>query len=251
MECLTEGRPAPTHDLIRLRAPIKLAGDAPPPAWVEVALGQIPWVVVRRGHIRDGFVPVGVRGATRSHRFPALVAVGGIADRLSPEDLIRALRLIEQKRKDAVPALAALDRVADLLMGRGFRWGPGGSVGFELATGIATATASSDLDLILRQDDPLAPDRAADLLAALVQAAAPVRRRDARDAARRRGARESRCKAATSPRPDAVRSSPCGRCLDDGRDCFISGGVMTVAFLFPGQGTRARACSIVFHSMPR
>jgi len=175
MECLTEGRPAPTHDLIRLRAPIKLAGDAPPPAWVEVALGQIPWVVVRRGHIRDGFVPVGVRGATRSHRFPALVAVGGIADRLSPEDLIRALRLIEQKRKDAVPALAALDRVADLLMGRGFRWGPGGSVGFELATGIATATASSDLDLILRQDDTLAPDRAADLLEALAKAAAPAR----------------------------------------------------------------------------
>src|SRR5580658_8236636 len=110
-ECLTDGRPAPTHDLIRLRAPIKLAGDAPPPAWVELALGQIPWVVVRRGQVRDGIVPVGVRGVTRTHRFAALVAISGIADRLSPEDLIAAVPVIEQKRKDGVPAPAALDRV--------------------------------------------------------------------------------------------------------------------------------------------
>jgi phosphoribosyl-dephospho-CoA transferase len=174
-ECLMEGRPAPTHDLIRLRAPIKLTGDAPPPAWVEVALGQIPWVVVRRGHVLDGIVPVGVRGPTRSHRCAALVAISEIADRLSPEDLIVAVPVIEQKRKEAVPALAALDRVADLLMRGGYRWGPGGSVGFELATGIATATALSDLDLILRQDRPLEPDRATDLLAALIEAAAPAR----------------------------------------------------------------------------
>jgi phosphoribosyl-dephospho-CoA transferase len=29
-------------------------------------------------------------------------------------------------------------------------WGPTGSVGFELATGAATATADSDLDLVVR-----------------------------------------------------------------------------------------------------
>jgi phosphoribosyl-dephospho-CoA transferase len=174
-ECLTDGRPAPTHDLIRLRAPIKLAGDTPPPAWVEVALGQIPWVVVRRGHVRDGIVPVGIRGVTRSHRCAARLAVAEIAERLSPEDLAVSGRIIGQKRKEAVPALAALDRVADLLMRGGYRWGPGGSVGFELATGIATTIALSDLDLILRQDRPLAPDQAADLLAALVKAAAPAR----------------------------------------------------------------------------
>jgi phosphoribosyl-dephospho-CoA transferase len=173
MEYLTAGSPAPTHDLIRLREPIKLVGDAPPPAWVDVSLRQIPWVVVRRGHVRDGIVPVGVRGLTRSHRFAAIVAVAEIADRLSPEDL--SGRVIDQKRKNAVPALGALDRVADLPTCRGYRWGPGGSVGFELATGIATATALSDLDLILRQDRRLEPDRATDLLAALAEAAAPAR----------------------------------------------------------------------------
>jgi phosphoribosyl-dephospho-CoA transferase len=175
MDRLTAGSPAPTHDLIRLRAPIKLADDTPVPAWVEPALGQIPWVVVRRGHIRDGMIPVGVRGLTRSHRLAAFVAVAEIADRLSPEDLTVSGRVIEQKRKDAVPALAALDRVADLLVRRGYRWGPGGSVSFELATGIATATALSDLDLILRQDRRLEPDKATDLLAALAKAVAPAR----------------------------------------------------------------------------
>jgi phosphoribosyl-dephospho-CoA transferase len=173
MERLTAGSPAPTHDLIRLREPIKLVGDAPPPAWVDVSLRQIPWVVVRRGHVWDGIVPVGVRGLTRSHRFAAIVAVAEIADRLSPEDL--SGRVIDQKRKNAVPALGALDRVADLLTCRGYRWGPGGSVGFELATGIATATALSDLDLILRQDRRLEPERATDLLAVLAEAAAPAR----------------------------------------------------------------------------
>jgi phosphoribosyl-dephospho-CoA transferase len=103
------------------------------------------------------------------------VAVSEIAHRLSPEDLIVAVPLIRQERKEAVPALAALDCVRDFLMRLAYRWGPGGSVGFELATGIATATASSDLDLILRRDGPLAPDQATDLLAALVQAAAPAR----------------------------------------------------------------------------
>ena len=49
-------------------------------------------------------------------------------------------------------------------MRRGDRWGPGGSVGFEIATGAATATATSDLDLILRQDVRLGPNEATDLL---------------------------------------------------------------------------------------
>jgi phosphoribosyl-dephospho-CoA transferase len=120
-------------------------------------------------------MPVGVRGLTRSQRFAAFVAVAEIADRLSPEDLTVSDYVSEQRRKDAVPALAALDRVAGLLMRAGWRWGPGGSVGFEIATGVPTATSSSDLDLILRQEPRLEPGEAGDLLAALAEAAAPAR----------------------------------------------------------------------------
>ena len=169
------GSPAPTHDLVWLHEPIALTVDAPVPSWVEPALRRTPWVVVRRGYVRDGMMPVGVRGLTRQERFAAYLAVAEIADRLSPEDLTLSRYAIEQKRRDALPALTALTRLAPILGRRGHRWGPGGSVGFEIATGVPTATASSDLDLVLRQDRRLEPNEAFDLRAALAQAAAPAR----------------------------------------------------------------------------
>ncbi len=98
-----------------------------------------------------------------------------MAARLRPEDLIDVAAGIDPKRGNAVPALAALARVAPILGLRGERWGPGGSVGFEIATGVPAATEASDLDLILRQERRLAPGEARALLAMLVEAAAPAR----------------------------------------------------------------------------
>ena len=249
MERLTPGSPAPTHDLIRLREPIALTADAPAPSWVEPVLRRTPWVVVRRGHVRDGMMPVGVRGLTRSQRFAAFVAVAEIAERLSPEDLTVSRYVIEQKRKDAVPALAALDRVAAILARRGYRWGPGGSVGFEIATGVATATASSDLDLILRQDRRLEPNEATDLLAALAKAAAPARI-DVMLETPMGGV--SLADLAAMPAQVLVRT-PYGPRLsvdpwmaDASR--IVGGGVMTVAFLFPGQGSQSAG---LLHHLPQ
>jgi phosphoribosyl-dephospho-CoA transferase len=145
------------------------------PEWIEPALRRAPWVVVRRGHVQAGRVPVGVRGSTRSQRFAAWLAISEIAERLSPEDLIGLPRTVGQTRKDRVPALAALDRIAPLLARHSYRWGPGGSVGFELATGAAAATPSSDLDVILRQPHRLPPHEALTLRSALQEAAAPAR----------------------------------------------------------------------------
>jgi phosphoribosyl-dephospho-CoA transferase len=169
------GRPAPTHDLIRLREPISLTVDASVPAWVERALRRTPWVVVRRGYVLDDMIPVGVRGLVRPERFAAVLAVAEIAERLSPEELTDSRHVIDRKRTDEAPALAALARVAPILASRGHRWGPGGSVGFEIATGVATATSSSDLDLILRHERRLGLDEAIDLCAVLAEATAPAR----------------------------------------------------------------------------
>jgi phosphoribosyl-dephospho-CoA transferase len=168
-------RPAPTHDLILVRESFVLKADAQVPAWVELALRRTPWVVVRRGHIRDGMIPVGVRGPVREQRFGAFLAVVDIADQVTPEDLTNSRYVIERKPKPAVQALVALEQVASILMQHGYRWGPGGSVGFEIATGVTTATFSSDLDLILRQDQRLQPGEAIDLLADLAEAAMPAR----------------------------------------------------------------------------
>jgi phosphoribosyl-dephospho-CoA transferase len=167
--------PRETHDLIRPIEPIALTADAPAPSWLGPALKRAPWVVVRRGPVCDGMIPVGARGSARHQRFAAFVSVSAIAERLSPEDLVVSGRAFAQERQDTVPALAALPRVAAVLARCGSHWGPGGSVGFEIATGVATATASSDLDLILRQGRRLKPNQAIDLLEALTQAAAPAR----------------------------------------------------------------------------
>jgi phosphoribosyl-dephospho-CoA transferase len=173
------GGPPRTHDLIRLREPsaLTLTVDTPMPAWVEPALRRIPWVVIRRGRIRDGLIPVGVRGIARPQRFAAFAAAAEIAERLSPEELMGSPYLVEQNRQDTVPALVALDRITAILARRGQRWGPGGSVGFEIASGVPTATPASDLDLILRCDGRLEPSDAIDLLATLVEAASPTRTR--------------------------------------------------------------------------
>jgi len=178
------GTPAPTHDLIRLREPMVVTVGGPAPPWVGPALGRAPWVVVRRGRIQAGGIPVGLRGLTRAQRFAAWLAAADVAERRSPEELWDGAEnrpapglagAPERTRTVAVPALAALARVAPLLALRGYRWGPAGSVGFELATGVATATASSDLDVILRQAQRLELDEARALQAALAEAAAPAR----------------------------------------------------------------------------
>jgi phosphoribosyl-dephospho-CoA transferase len=152
-----------------------LALDNSAPEWVAAVLRQTPWVVVRRGYFQDGSIPVGVRGATRTQRFATLLAIAEIAEQVSPEELTDFRSVFQPTRRDAVPALAALARVAPLLERRCYRWGPAGSVGFELATGAAITTASSDLDVILRQAYRPEPHEAAALRAALAEAAAPAR----------------------------------------------------------------------------
>ena len=121
-------------------------------------------------------MPVGVRGLTRRERFAAFVSVAEIANRLSPEDLTVADYVIEQRRKDAIPALAALDHVCPSAGAPRLPAGSRAAVSaLRSRPGWPAATASSDLDLILRQERRLEPNQAGGLLAALAQTAAPAR----------------------------------------------------------------------------
>jgi phosphoribosyl-dephospho-CoA transferase len=73
--------------------------------------------------------------------------------------MLAAQRAWRQRRRvPATPAIAVLDEVAAVLAAHGFagRWGPGGSVGFELASGVPSTRAGSDLDLVLSVDEPMA-----------------------------------------------------------------------------------------------
>jgi phosphoribosyl-dephospho-CoA transferase len=136
------------HDLLRLRARAGIAA-AQAPAWVAKSLAAAPFVVVRRGAIRDGWIPVGVRGETRSQRHAGVVYEDEIIATITPESLATSAAWRVHPRR-ALPALAALDQVAEAAAELDLAWGPGGSVGFELASGARVVRADSDLDLIVR-----------------------------------------------------------------------------------------------------
>lgn len=147
------------HDLLWGLTPEQLPADAPSWAVESLSLGQP--VVVRRALAAPGQVAVGVRGASREHRYATSMSVAAIQRRVRPEELCH----IESERD--LPALQALVQLRSLLDASGWVWGVSGSAGFELASGIEALHERSDLDLILRTPQPLDRLQAKDLLAQL------------------------------------------------------------------------------------
>ena len=143
------------HDMLRLTGGAGLRHEESVPAWVPTSLARAACVVVRRAHAPAGLIPVGVRGSTRAKRFAALLAPDAVAARVTPEDLIAERVWHHMPRARWLGPFQVLDTVDELFSSLGLVWGPTGSVGFELATGVATASADSDLDLVVRAPEPL------------------------------------------------------------------------------------------------
>jgi phosphoribosyl-dephospho-CoA transferase len=162
-----EAQAWPAHDLLQISGAADLIHLEPLPPWVEDSLRQAPFVVVRRAATVNGMVPVGVRGSLRSRRFAAYLAPGSILGRIAPEQLVGVRSAPATARNGQIPALNALAIIEAELANFPFRWGPTGSVGFELATGLATATPASDLDLLIRVPERLSMATAEVLLASL------------------------------------------------------------------------------------
>jgi phosphoribosyl-dephospho-CoA transferase len=115
---------------------------------VHPVCSQAPWVVVRRDRCAPGYMAVGVRGRSRAQRHATVIEAGTVTEVLSPPDLVDRV-----DRLPDLPVTDALRQAAALLAPTALRWGPGGSVGFTLATGVSAVTVSSDLDLVLTVDD--------------------------------------------------------------------------------------------------
>jgi phosphoribosyl-dephospho-CoA transferase len=143
------------HDLLRLADGAGLSHEESVPAWVPTSLARAACVVVRRAHAPAGLIPVGVRGRTRAERFAALLALDAVAARVTPEDLVCARGWRNMVRARWIRSLRVLDAVDELFAALGLAWGPTGSVGFELATGVAAASTDSDLDVVVRAPEPL------------------------------------------------------------------------------------------------
>ncbi|WP_244815736.1 malonate decarboxylase holo-ACP synthase [Caballeronia sp. Lep1P3] len=168
---MTQSNPKPRpHDLLALTA------DAPPfpdaPAWVDAALARAPFVVVRRAPplavslamSLATSIAVGVRGATRGERFGAWIEPRYIGAILTPETLRQ--RQPDDSRAH-IPAFVLLRAIAPVLDATGLAWGPAGSAGFELASGVPAVTHQSDLDVLMRAPQRLSRDDASRLFDAL------------------------------------------------------------------------------------
>jgi phosphoribosyl-dephospho-CoA transferase len=134
------------HDLILLRtewAFISVQGDSACP---YLNPNQRPWVVVRRGRTSDGLIPVGVRGTQRHERCAGFTRLSEVVETQRPDQL--RLRLAENSRR-GLQAFRTLSYLESHLAGPDMSWGPGGSVGYELASEIPAVRADSDLDFVL------------------------------------------------------------------------------------------------------
>lgn len=141
------------HDLVRLAPPalLKLATEADEEGmdWVEESLNLAPWAVVRRARPSSSQrVSVGVRGAQRNQRWAAEVDMDDIMETI-PVDATLAYPV----RRSHLPAFQALTELRTTMPP--LPWGPGGSVGFELTTGLESAHSGSDVDLIVYATQPL------------------------------------------------------------------------------------------------
>jgi phosphoribosyl-dephospho-CoA transferase len=164
-----------THDLLELGNPLVTHAEkdeSTAPEWVQSVLAAIPFVVVRRGFPSADQIPIGVRGTERRHRWAGFTSLENVKRILTPASILDEWRHKDFQRE--INAFLAFRAVVEKWHCIEYEWGPGGSVGFELATGRATATQASDLDLVLYAPDPIPLATARYLLSSILGLAARV-----------------------------------------------------------------------------
>jgi phosphoribosyl-dephospho-CoA transferase len=155
------------HDLLRLRGPEELVNYDQAPQWVSKVLSRAPWVVVRRAPFEGELIPVGVRGCSRSERFAGFADPSSIEESVRPEELTSSQAWKRAARFEEVPAMHLLPLINEDLRMLDLCWGPVGSIGFELASGLPVANRESDLDLIVRMNDIVIPRATTEKLLAI------------------------------------------------------------------------------------
>lgn len=166
------------HDLLEIDAERFLEAHSSAPGWVAESLRRVPFVVVRRGPSPAGEgIAIGVRGAQRNERWAGACRPELVRRILTPPMLLSRLVTASPSapatcpdavtrpaasatRADAIPAVRTLALLLDRWKDLNSPWGPGGSVGFELATGRHAASPQSDLDVVIYAESRMTQDEA-------------------------------------------------------------------------------------------
>src|SRR5258705_8280926 len=149
-----------THYLLEIDSNQFMSYQRSVPEWVEESLRQTPFVVVRRGAATNETISIGVRGAERNQRWPTFCHSKLIKSILTPPQL---LDLLPTARLNGAPALRSLDLLKERWMDLDHPWGPGGGVGFELATGKEVVNPEGDLDIVIYAETRLTGEEAKSL----------------------------------------------------------------------------------------
>jgi phosphoribosyl-dephospho-CoA transferase len=143
-----------THDLLWICERAHLISQVQP-KWVRATLQRAPVVVVRRAEASPGLIPVGIRGRDRTQRHAALLRLGDVVARRTPQSL--AADQVWRKPYAAMTSdmFRALELFSEVAEKFDLVWGPVGSVGFQLGTGMPTIKSTSDLDIVILCPGPV------------------------------------------------------------------------------------------------
>lgn len=120
------------------------------PEWL--ILSQQVYGVVRRAEPSDPEVlPIGLRGVTRNQRLALEIPTASVQKVIHPWEIIDRESFREEEIAQ-FPAYQQFHAARDILSGH--KWGIGGSLGFELTSGIKAVKETSDFDLLLYADSP-------------------------------------------------------------------------------------------------
>lgn len=151
------------NDLLKINDINDLIGDFTDAPWINEAVKWAPFVVVRRAPLINDIVPVGIRGTNRSQRCAATILCSSIVETIMPKQLAEGKLWRTNKHIRETHIFKTLEAVDSILESYSMTWGPTGSVGFELASGVQTVTPTSDLDIIIRVPSFLAVKTAKDI----------------------------------------------------------------------------------------
>ncbi|KAF1297812.1 malonate decarboxylase holo-[acyl-carrier-protein] synthase [Enterococcus sp. JM4C] len=130
------------HDIVQFQKTEALQVD-----WPDWFCETDPlYATVRRGTATQNKLPVGLRGKERSQRFAFELPQEAVTAVIHPWQLTEK----ESFRKTEIaqyPVYLAFQQAKKIL--KGSKWGVGGSLGFELATGFPTVKETSDFDLLI------------------------------------------------------------------------------------------------------
>jgi len=135
------------HDLLEIDAEQLVCFQMTAPEWLKEDLRKSPYAVVRRGTVTEQKIPIGFRGPERNQRWAADCHPKLVRRIITPTQLLTSTILTSHE--SFVPALHTLHLLKLRWMDLHHLWGPGGSVGFELATGRQVVKPESDLDIVI------------------------------------------------------------------------------------------------------